>query len=149
MTENMDSITATLQKLIPTSLDDIVRAHRDECQLALATDEEMTRLATSIKSDEHVKHVLSHWQIIVMHLTIRDESQISPRLVGRLPDGGSWITSHVLAVDRQTGLVQTANSFYRVVDDPTSENELDLIFICVALNNWGIGQYLGVPDFIF
>lgn len=149
MTTKTDSLRNTLQKLIPHSLDDVIRDHRDTCRLASASDEELAQLNTDI-IDKDVRHTLTHWRIIMLHIVVNDVPFASPRLVGRvLETRESWITSHVVGLDADHGLVRTINSIYRIEGERAEESELDLIYICAALNYWGLGQYLGVPEFFF
>jgi hypothetical protein len=104
----------------------------------------------SVIPEGHVRHILTHWQIITLHVAVGEQSQASPRLVGRvLGTGQSWATSHVVGVDLSNGLVRTSNSTYRIQGSQVSENELDLVHICAALNSWGLGQFLGVPEFFY
>jgi hypothetical protein len=124
-----------LEQLVTRNLDDIIRKNRDRCRLALATNEELATLESSVASLS-VQDSLTHWQILVIHITQEDGAQVaSPRLVGRLEKSGqSWITSNVLSFDSSTGLVQTRSSVYRVIGERVTETDLDLMHICVSLN---------------
>lgn len=144
-----DSLQEAIEKLIPKSLDAIFRANRDTGRLGLASNAELRQLAISLDAGAE-RHTLTHWQVIMLHITAAGASIASPRLVGRVRGSGeSWITSHVTGVDLNNGLVQTANSLYRIEGERVGEDELDLIHICAALNTWGIGQHFGVPEFFF
>jgi hypothetical protein len=125
-----------------------IRKNRDRCRLALATNEELATLESSVASLS-VQDSLTHWQILVIHITQEDGAQVaSPRLVGRLEKSGqTWITSHVLAFNSDTGLVQTKNPVYRAIGERTAETNLVLMHICVSLHQWGLGDYFGVPQF--
>lgn len=142
--------TKTLQELIPKTLDEVIQANRDRCQLALATDRELDALASDIE-DTGCRHTLTHWQIVVIHITARDGTRAaSPRLVGRvLETNQPWMTSEIMGIDAAKGLVRTANSNYRVVGPRVEERELDLMHICATLNAWGVGPLLGVPPFFY
>lgn len=146
-----ESVTQQLEKLIPQSLDDVIRANRDKCRLALATDDEMTTLETGCSGSAmgSVRHTLTHWQVVMIHVSLGDGTRSSsPRLAGRVQETGqSWITSHVIGIDSDRGFVQTTNSTYRVIGSRVAEKELDLLHICASLNYWGLGAYLGVPEF--
>lgn len=107
-------------------------------------------MATSI-SGAHCHHVISHWQIVVFHLSDPDGTTIiSPRLVGRvLETGQPWITSQVTGIDEEAGLVRTRNSIYRIHGPRVEESELDLLHICVSLNTWGVGKLFGIAPFFY
>ncbi len=139
-----------LENLIPKRLDDIIRINRDKCRLALATEKELEALESSL-SDLPVRYALTKWQIVMIHITSDNGLQTtSPRLIGRLVDSGqSWMTSYVVSIDMSNGLIQTKNSGYRVIGERIEEAELDLFHICTSLNQWGVGQYFGVPEFFY
>jgi hypothetical protein len=146
-TENLQQ---ALEQLVPKSLDDIIRKHREQCSLALATDVELAELESDI-SECSVRDTLIDWQVVMIHITAENGVRtISPRLIGRLKwSGESWITSHVTGIDRVKGLVQTKNSCYQIVGERVDEAGLDLLNICVSLHKWGLGSYFGVPEFIY
>ena len=124
--------------------------NRDKCQLALATDEELDALGCDI-AETQCRHTLTHWQIIVIHVTARDGTRAaSPRLVGRvLETNQPWMTSEVTCIDAAKWMVRTANSAYRVVGPRVEERELDFMHICATLNVGGGGRLLGVPPFFY
>lgn len=149
MDSTIDALSVALEKLVPTSLDEVIRAHRDTCRLAIASQRELDELAATIP-DEYVRHTLKDWQIITLSVQAEGQTVTTSRLTGVVASTGeSWITSHIMGVDLPNGLVETANSAYRVVGGPADERDLDYPFICAALNSWGIGQYLDVPEFFF
>ena len=148
MTE--DSIEQAVEKLIPKSLDDVIRKHRDKLRLALATEGELAKLE-AIVPNSPVRYTLTEWQVIMLHATLENGAKIaSPRLVGSVVGTGeSWITSNVVGIDRGKGLVQTANSMYRVIGPRVGEEKIDLFNVCIALHQWGLGSSFGVPEFFY
>lgn len=148
MTE--DSIEQAVEKLIPKSLDDVITKNREKFRLALATEDELAKLESNVP-DSTVRYTLTDWQVVMLHATLEDGAKIaSPRLVGSVVETGeSWIPSHVISIDTGKSLVKTRNSFYRVVGPRVGEEKLDLLNICIALHQWGLGTYLGVPDFFY
>lgn len=146
----IEPIEQALKKLIPKNLDDIIRKNRDKCRLALATEAELQKLESNMP-DSPLRYTLTDWQVVMLHVSSEDGAPIaSPRLVGSVVETGeSWITSQVVAIDRNKGLVQTANSMYRVIGPRVKEEKIDLLNICVALHQWGLGSYLGVPEFFY
>ncbi|MDP2024752.1 hypothetical protein [Sulfuriferula sp.] len=145
-----DSFAQALEKLIPKSLDDVIRKNREKFRLALATEDELVKLEANVP-DSPVRYTLTDWQVIMLHATLEDRAKIaSPRLAGRVEaTGESWITSNVVGIDRGKGLVQTANSMYRVIGPRVEEDKIDLLNICVALHQWGLGSSFGVPEFFY
>lgn len=144
-----ETIEQQLKRLLPSGLDDIIREHRDELRLALATEAELKALETTI-ADAPVRHRLVKWNVLVLHATAANGQASSPRLVGRVADTGeSWITSHVVGIDFEQGLVQTKRSLYRIGGPRAEEDDIDLLHICASLHDWGLGARFGVPNFVY
>lgn len=138
-----------LRKLLPKSIDDIVREHRDELRLALATEAELKALETAL-TDEPVNHRITGWNVLMLHMSSERAQLSSPRLIGTVVDTGeSWITSHVLGIDFRKGLVQTKNSFYRITGPRATEQDADLLRICASLHEWRLGARYGVPHIFY
>ena len=148
-----ESTTFHLRDLIPANLDDIIRAHRDKCQLAFATDEELSALECEFSSagPGPVRHTLKNWNILMVHAAVGGSVQSIPKLLGNVQETGQcWITSTVKGIDSRAGLVQTENSVYRVVGPRSSEPDTHLLLhVCVWLNQQGVGRFLGVPEFFY
>lgn len=141
------SIESQIEKLVPKSLAEVTST--DELKLALATDDELENLE-GVVPESPIRERLTNWQLVVLHAAKSDGTRTSsPRLVGVVSGtGASWMTSHVIAVDSVRGLVQTANSVYRVLGPKATEESLDYPYICATLHSWGLGKY-GVPRFFF
>lgn len=142
-----------LRDLIPKSLDDIIRAQRHECRLALATDGELAVLHMDLSdhTSSPVQHTLTDWQILMIHITGKAGGLTSfPKLLGHVQHTGqSWITSNVIGIDPKNCLVRTNNSTYRVTGPRVDESGLDLLHVCATLNAWGVGPRFGVPEFYY
>jgi len=72
-----------LQKFLPKSIDDVVRENRDKLRLALATEDELKALETTI-ADASVRHQLAGWNVLMLHATTASGQVSSPRLIGRV-----------------------------------------------------------------
>lgn len=142
-----------LHDLVPKNLDDIVRAHRDEFRLALATDEELDALGheSPDATASQVRLTLREWNILMIHVTVDGSLKSIPKLLGTVQETGQcWITSTVTAFDSQAGLVRTENSVYRVAGPRFLEPDVHLLLhVCVWLNQQGVGRYFGVPEFFY
>lgn len=144
-----ETIEEQLERILPTGIDDIVRANRDKLRLALATGDELKALETPI-ADASVKHQLAGWNVLMLHATTASGQVSSPRLIGRAVDSGeSWITSHVVGIDFERGLVQTKSSLYRTIGPQADEKDTDLLRICAAMHEWRLGTYYGVPHIFY
>ena len=144
-----DTVEEQLKRLLPKSLDDIVRENRDKLRLALATEEELKNLQ-AILTETSFRYSLTRWNIVMLHLADGNRTVSSPRLVGQVSETGeSWITSHVVSIDTAHGLVQTRNSVYRIIGPRAEEKDLDLLRICGSLHEWGLGQLFGVPPIFY
>ena len=143
------AIEEQLQELLPKSIDDVVRENRDKLRLALATEDELKALETTI-ADVSVRHQLEGWNVLMLHATTASGQVSSPRLIGRVVDSGeSWITSHVVGIDFGRGLVQTKSSLYRIIGPRADETDTDLLRICAAMHEWRLGDHYGVPHVFY
>jgi hypothetical protein len=77
------AIEEQLRQLLPKSIDDVVRENRDKLRLALATDEDLKALETTI-ADASVRHQLAGWNVLMLHATTASGQVSSPRLIGRV-----------------------------------------------------------------
>ena len=147
------SLEQRLQELVPKNLDDIVRANRDECRLAFATDVELNALEHEFPgaTSSPVRHTLKDWNILMIHVPVDGSLKSIPRLLGNVEETGQcWITSTVTALDSRAGLIRTGNSIYRVAGPRSPEPDMHLLLhICVWLNQRGVGRYFGVPGFFY
>ncbi len=144
-----ESIEEQLKKLVPKSLDDVVRKNQDQLRLALATQEELETLAADI-SATNVRHIITCWQFVAMHATTNRGPVMSVRLFGWAEEvRESWSTSDVTGVDLTNGLVRTANSIYRISGPRAMVDELDLLHVCASLHSWGLGEHFGVPHIFY
>lgn len=145
--------TQPVQALIPKNLDDIIRANRDQCRLAFATDEELNGLERESPGSGagSVRHTLKEWNILMIHVVADGSVQSIPKLLGNVQETEQcWITSTVTAVDSQAGLIRTKNSVYRVVGPRSAEPDMHLLMhVCVWLNQQGVGRHFGVPGFFY
>ncbi len=143
-----DDLPMHLAQFIPKSLDAIVRKNRHLCRLRLATAEDFSRVEKRIPRKQP-RHTLVRWQVIVLDVTTQPPVR-SLRLVGTtLESGESWITSNVIGIDLRTRMVQTENSLYAIKGRRVLEKNLNFPYICAVLNHWGIGHFLGAPEFFF
>lgn len=143
-----DDLSKQLARLVPKSLDEIVRKNRDKCRIHLATPEDFARVKKRIPK-QPPRYTLVHWQVIVLDVSISPPVR-SLRLVGTAVETGeSRITSNIVGINRRTGLVETENSIYAIKGRRAQEKNLDFPYICAALNYWRIGPFLGVPAFFF
>jgi len=147
--EHSDDIARKLEALIPKSLDDIVRAHRDQARLRLAGGEEIMELYCEIRPGQ-VKDRLEDWRFIALQLLEAGEVQVM-LLGNKASDGQARITSLVRQVDLDRQLVVTqSGSLYQLGKPGKGEPPFEhLILVCAAFHNWGFGHYLGVPCFFY
>lgn len=144
-----------IEKLIPTSLDSMVRENRDLMTLRLAADETLVGMSRPLIAT-HARKSIHDWQIIervmsdaFFERTGMDRCAPIVHLVGYTEHGESWITSKVDGVDLNAKIVVTKNSIYRLSGEQ-KQGEPDravLMQIAVAFNQWGIGKLIGLPEF--
>jgi hypothetical protein len=154
---DVSEIQEALERMIPRSLEDIVRKSRDQFQIGLATAEELAVLAATIEAGP-IRDTIADWRIIAFRAigqavdaqteaVSRSRLSLLGRAAGmRCP----WITSEVTEIDIDGRLVRTRNSLYRLgargMGEPPQE---DLICVCAATHQWGFGQLIGAPVFFY
>lgn len=149
--QDSEHLTDALEALIPKSLDDVIRRNRDAASLRLTTDKELFELYESIIPGP-LKETIEDWRFISLQLQTPDRSATLTFLLGnRLSNGNPRITSDVIKVDLDRGLVVTkSGSLYKLgtkgVDQPPFEG---LVMICSAFHSWGFGEALGIPNFYY
>lgn len=145
--DKKDGLAAAIQKLLPKSLDDIIRLHRDEVELRLTSEEEIMALYDSIEPAQPLE-IMDEWRFITLHVIPIGESQVM--LMGyRRSNEYFRVTSIVRQIDLDRGFVITnSGSLYQLGTAGQGEPPLDhLMGICVVLHKWGFGMRLGVPLF--
>jgi hypothetical protein len=145
-----DSIALTLEAAIPKSLDDIIRANRDKMRLTLATDSDFLELTKPLDYTGQVRETLSPWYIIVRKVT--GHPQVAAQLLGYTQRNLPWITSNIVGVDLDRGLVQTRNSWYGVDVNALGRGEPGaelLATVCAHMRGDGLGDYFQIPPWFF
>jgi hypothetical protein len=142
------TLEQAIKQLVPNSLDDIIRAHRDEFSMRLANVEDVAALPKMISmldKQKPIRATIQQWRIVCFarHAKLGGNALI---LTGTHEARGcNWATSFVKAVDFENGLVLTENSVYKLGIKGEGEPHLHiLLHICHALHKWGYGDYLGV-----
>lgn len=138
----MDSLAHTVERLVPQSLDDIIRLNREKAQLYLSTNEELDILRGPVVTGA-TKALISNWAFITMHLSECGSNFVY--LVGcNQTERCSWMTSFVTGIDDRT-IMTKRGSLYELVGEGNSD--VDLPHICATLHHWKLGAFLGVPHF--
>lgn len=134
----------TLENLMPSSLDDIIRKNRDEARFYESTEAELAALH-GVVPIMAVTGRLINWRFITFLFVETNTPMVN--LVGYNVDAqSSWMTSLVVAI--QGTFVQTkSGSLYQLEGEPSSD--LDLPYICATLNLWKVGPHFGVPAIFF
>ena len=134
---------------LPKSLDNIIRANRNHCRLALATEGEMEQLSHPLNNSAVSRHLI-RWQILALHLSGNGKAVQTFHLVGRVRGTReAWMTSKVQAIDLKRRRVRTENSLYGLWGPQGRESDIDLLYVCATLNYGGIGPLFGVPELFF
>lgn len=140
----MNTLEEQLMQLLPPSLDDIIRANRDKVQLYFSRDDEINALRCLLL-DGHIKAQVFRWAFITLHFSETQDSLVY--LVGFNQTANcSWMTSFITGIGH--GMVTTkSGSIYELIG--TSTLDVDLVYICATLHEWGVGRSLAVPHFFF
>lgn len=151
MSADHSTDASSVNALIPTRLSDIIRAHHDQVSIYLATERQMTEITVVIGASEAVRETVTQWYLVVTQVHVPERNHYTMALLGYV-GSKPWITSTVVAIDRQLGRVRTANSLYAIDLATPGEGEPDALLlgvICARLNETRVGAYLGVPPWYF
>ena len=107
-----DAVAAQLEAMIPKSLDDIIRANRDQVKLYLTTDQEIMDFYSEVKPGRP-KEIIDDWRFITLYVVSTNETQVM--LLGdKRSNDHARITSVVRKIDLDRGLVFTdSGSLYQ------------------------------------
>jgi len=137
-------MTATLEDLIPKSIDDIIRRNRELVTLEVVQAESLPRLLKPIAPRRiEQDNAISDWRFIKLNGAGIEKVM----LLGTKPDHRAWITSEVQQIDLDNQLVITKSGTLYALCKPGEGAPpfQHLAMICAAFNQWGFGEFLGVP----
>lgn len=156
----MSDIGDKLERMIPKSINDIIRLNRDEASLRVLGDLDIYNLAR-IESVASVKaraksHEIENWYIVQLHIV--PINQDITFMVG-YRRGEVFNTSGVVAIDVEAGVVRTQNSVYLLGDRGVGEldgaDDINLrLHVCAYLHTCSfagksLGHILGVLDVFY
>jgi hypothetical protein len=157
-TSDLDGIRQALEKLMPRSLDDVVRANREFFQIGLATAAEVRHRSGRIEPAD-TKDTIIDWRIVAFRTVDPERDLESGRIDGRIllsllgrssRKRHPLITSEVAKIDFRNRLVQTRNSLYALgvkgEGEPPGD---DLVHLCATTYVWGFGKMIGAPAFFY
>ena len=151
MSADNEALLKAFETLIPNSLDDIIRQHRDVASLRLTTDMEVMSLYAPIIPGQ-VKEFINDWRFIAFTLKNAYSCSTEIFLLGnRVSDGNPRITSRVRKVDLDRGLVFTnSGSLYGLGSPGNGEpDQTQLFLVCAAFWKWGMGGELGIMQIFY
>lgn len=150
-TDQLDSLGAALAKIMPTCLDDIVRANRERFAIRMSTTLDLDNLppmSLAMSSQMSVKATLEDWRIIC--ITSKGEGDLLFLVGDKQPRNTPLVTSNIKAVDFEKGLVLTRNSLYRIGRAGNGEPDTSMILTIIGvLRGWGLGPHMGLLEVFF
>ena len=151
MTDVENAIRAQLEAMLPKSIDDIVRLHREELCIRIATADDLAPLLSDSMPIASPRGDIENWSLITLDATIQGQRNNAVFLIGHHTSRRcTWITSRVLKVI-ECGAVKSvltnSGNLYNMLG--AQSDKIDLTFLCAWLRQNGIGDYFGVPEFIW
>lgn len=138
-----EKMTQALDALVPKSLDDIIREHRDVAILRFATDDDTTPLLAVVTYESDAQDITS-WSLITLDIRIPEAPLRATMLTGwHSTRGCAWVTSPVLQLDPSTQCMRTRSGTLYHMQGPSSDQP-DVFVICSWLHTTRLGAYLGV-----
>ena len=134
-----------LTALIPQSIDEVVRAHRDEAEIRFSTDADLAPLAASITPTVPPTPI-SQWNFVTFDVHAPFGTSRHTRLFGwHTLVNKSFHSSAIVRLDLAEGLVVTAKgSLYRLDGPGGNPGDLDLFYVCHYMHKTALGGYFGV-----
>ncbi|OIQ89557.1 hypothetical protein GALL_285330 [mine drainage metagenome] len=132
---------------MPHSIDEIITQNRHLMQLSMTCEDDLYPLYRLILPTDAPKDSMQNWSLVTLEHILEAEFEVF--LLGDKSDGrGPRITSNVTGVDFGRKLITTTSgSVYALGDRAKEISPAHIIMICVALNESGIGEALGVAPF--
>lgn len=148
---NKKTVEEQLKAIFPSSIGDVIRAHRDIASLRFSTEADLSSLAATVKGSEHDGIPISTWLFVTLDVHSPTLDQRTVHLLGmNESEAQSWCTSPVRQLDRDTKLLCTrSGTTYALKGAPGTEKDLDLLRLCAYLHQTPIGGYLGVPHIFY
>jgi hypothetical protein len=151
------TVEEQLKALIPSSIDDVIRAHKDQGSLRFSTNEDLRVLAATIPAGTDSKQYglfkgsISRWNLLTLDVHSEVQQDKFVVLFGwNDSQGQTWNTSQIVRLDRGTGLLFThSGSLYKLRGPQGTPDDLDLLHLCIYLHQTGAGRYFGVPHFFY
>jgi len=149
MAKRAMTVAEQIMDLIPKSIDDIIRLNRDKASLRFVTLEDLEPLASEIPPSVRAVPI-SIWNLVTltMHGDIPERHVL---LLGRNDNENcTWCTSPVQCLDAKAGLLVTrSGTIYSLAGERATEEDLDLMHLCVYLRKSGAGDAFGIPAFFY
>lgn len=139
---------AEFVEMLPQSLADIITQNNDVAEVRIANEWDIDEIAGNITPSDRLKDQMQDWSLITLHFLNTNMKQTY--LLGDKSNGmGPRITSGVKAFDANQKLISTASgSLYGLGVPRTGQpSPYQLMLLCIALNDIGVGRGLGVPAF--
>lgn len=149
-TVGAETVGALLETLVPKSIDDIIRRHREHACLRFSTKEDLEPLASEILPTVRAVPV-SLWNLITLTLSHPKQREQHVFLFGwNDNENRTWNTSPVLQLDAAAGLLVTrSGTLYRLAGPQGTEQDLNLLHLCIYLRRSGAREYFGIPAFFY
>lgn len=149
MAKQTKTVAEQIEAMIPRSLDDIIRLNRDKASLRFVTPEDLEPLACEIPPSVRAVPI-SIWNLVTltMHGEVPERHVL---LLGRNDNENcTWCTSPVQCLDAKAVLLVTrSGTLYSLAGERGTEEDLDLMHLCVYLRRSGAGDAFGIPAFFY
>ena len=151
MTYVENKIWTQLEAMLPKSIDDIVRLHREEFCIRIATTDDLAPLLSDSMPIANPQGDIESWSLITLDAILQGQQNNAVFLIGQHTSRRcTWITSRVLKVIECGGVksvLTNSGNLYNM--SGTQSDKIDLTFLCAWLRQNGIGDYFGIPEFVW
>ena len=152
MSKKTRTVGEQIEAVMPKSIDDIIRKNRDKASLRFSTPQDLAPIAGEIPPSARAVPI-SRWNLVTLALSPDGERpvQVHVLVLGwNVNESCTWNTSPVQRYDTKAGLVTTrSGTLYRLAGPQGTDEDLDLIHLCIYLRGSGAGDLYGIPAFFY
>ena len=139
------TVEEQLNALIPQTIDDVIRQHRDEITIRFATEADLAPLHATIPATD-AGTPISLWNFVAFNVHAAAVSSLHVRLFGwHLRERKTFHSSAIVRLDLASRLLVTGSgSVYRLEGPGQNPVDMDLFLLCAFMHTTRLGRRYGV-----
>ena len=136
--------------LVPNSIDNVIREHRDAIEIRFATPDDLAPTAAVIPAST-AGVPISLWNLVCFDIHAPSATGRHVRLFGRHDiERRTFHSSAIVRLDLASKLLVTSSgSLYRLEGPGQNPVDMDLVFLCAFMHKTRLGRRYGVPHIFY